>query len=191
MKDGAPGTIVVDISLSRGLVLGLALALLVAALLGYLALGRGEASASAPVSAPQATGLRKYYVTTTTWYGDQADGTDGNGAGVCEPGYHFASLWEILDTSVLEYNATLGVTYADIGQGPASGMPGWVRTGGDADVSFTPGLANCNNWAVRSSDYGGSVAWPDDDWRPFHDVEAWQTDTERCDVEKSVWCVED
>jgi hypothetical protein len=91
-----------------GLVALLTLALLVVALLGYLAWGRDEVAASGPQppldqarNSPLAAsaGLRGYYLTQGMYNGADADGTDGNGAGVCAEGYHFASLWEILDPS--------------------------------------------------------------------------------------------
>jgi hypothetical protein len=145
-----------------GLVALLALALLVAALLGYLAWGQREAVASGlqapldhardrPLDHPfdlaqgrardrpfdraqdkplaASAGLRGYYLTESTYNGADADGTDGNGAGVCAEGYHFASLWEILDPSNLKYDTGLGMVRDDSGQGPPT-FPyfgGWLR----------------------------------------------------------------
>jgi len=152
-------TIVIDINLTRGLVALLALALLVAALLGYLAWNQDEVAASGP-QAPldrardrplaSSAGLRGYYLTQGTYNGAEADGTDGNGAGVCASGYHFASLWEILDPSNLKYNTTLGYTQADSGQGPPTNALGWVRTGYLSNTSTTAGQGNCNAGRVPS-----------------------------------------
>ena len=72
---------------------------------------------------------RAFYLTGTRHTGDEADGTDGNGAGVCANGYHFASMFEILDVSNLRYDVDRGFLQADSGQGPPSNWSGWIRTG--------------------------------------------------------------
>ena len=92
-KDQEGQTIVVNINLTRGLVVLLTLALLATAFLGYMALSREQAAAStllAPLA--QAPSMRQYYVTTTKKPGGEA-------TTACAAGYHMASLWEILDTS--------------------------------------------------------------------------------------------
>jgi hypothetical protein len=174
----------------------LALALLVVALLGYLAWGQREAVASG-LQAPLASsaGLRGYYLTTATYNGADADGTDGNGAGVCAEGYHFASLWEILDPSNLKYNTDLGMVREDSGQGPPT-FPylfgGWVRTGYNSDSSSTTGEGNCNAWTSSSSgDYGTTACLPSD-WTAGQDIHVWQVDTTTCNTTfLRVWCVAD
>ena len=184
--------IVIDINLNRGL---LALALLTAAFLGYLTWGQREAAASGP-QAPLAasSGMRQYYLTTTSYNGADADGTDGNGAGVCADGYHFASLWEILDPSNLKYNTTLGYTQADSGQGPPNGRLAWVRTGYGSSTAATAGLGNCNAWTSSEITHYGTYAYLPSYWpNPSVDIHVWATDESLCDPEKSwgVWCVED
>jgi len=137
-------TIVIDINLTRGLVVLLALALLVAALLGYLAWGQRDAAASgsqAPLDHAQAkplaasSGLRGYYLTQSTYQGNET-------LTACASGYHFASLWEILDPSNLKYDTDLGMVRDDSGQGPPSYVEGWVRTGYYSSTSSTPGYGN-------------------------------------------------
>ena len=202
-----------------GLVGLLALALLVAALLGYLAWGQREAAASglqAPLDHPfdlaqgrardrpfdraqdrplaSSAGLRGYYLTQFWYNGADADGTDGNGAGVCAEGYHFASLWEILDPSNLKYDTDLGMVRDDSGQGPPT-FPyfgGWVRTGYYSSTSSTPGTGNCDAWTSSSSGDYGTTAYLPNDWTAGQDIHVWQVDTTTCDnILLRVWCVAD
>jgi hypothetical protein len=195
-KEQQGQVVVIDINLSRGLVLLLSLALLTVAFLGYLTWDREEASAAgllAPLAA--SSGMRQYYLTETSHSGGDADGTDGDGAGVCEPGYHFASVWEILDTSGLRYNTTFGKTRDDSGHGPPAGVPmaGWVRTGNYSSANDTPGEGNCNNWDDSSdeNDYGTIAALPPN-WNPTaQHIHVWNAGTEPCDSTIRVWCVED
>jgi hypothetical protein len=187
-------TIVIDINLTRGLVALLALALLMAAFVGYLAWGQREAVASglqAPLAA--STGMRQYYLTKTWHYGADADGTDGNGAGVCASGYHFASLWEIMDPSNLKYNTDLGRTMSDSGKGPVTNLYGWVRTGYYNSTSGSPGAANCNAWTSSSDSDWGTYARLPNDWTAGQDIHVWAVDTATCDsaVFLRVWCVAD
>jgi hypothetical protein len=195
VKEQEGQTLVININLSRGLVLLLTLVLLGAAFLGYLALGREQASASgleAPLAA--SSGMRQYYLTQTYHNGGEADGTDGDGAGVCQPGYHFASVWEILDTSGLKYNTTLGSTRADSGHGPPSGVPlaGWVRTGNYSSGDPRPGEGNCHNWSSSSVSDSGTIAALPPTWDTgSQDLLGWNGGTEPCDSTIRVWCVED
>jgi hypothetical protein len=74
MKDEK--TIVIDINLTQGLVGLLALALLLAALLGYLAWGQDEVAASgSPAPLASSAGMRQYYLTTSTYAGNEAAGS--------------------------------------------------------------------------------------------------------------------
>jgi hypothetical protein len=123
--------VAIDINLTRGLVILLALALLAAAFLGYLAWGRDEAAASgSQIPLAASSGMRQYYVTKT--YSVGADAADA-----CASGYHMASLWEIMDPSSLKYNTDLGDTRSDSGQGPPSDKQGWVPTTGPAAKFLT------------------------------------------------------
>jgi hypothetical protein len=200
-----------------GLVGLLALALLVAALLGYLAWGQREVVASglqAPLDHPfdlaqgraqdrpfdraqdkplaSSAGLRGYYLTESTYNGADADGTDGNGAGVCAEGYHFASLWEILDPSNLKYNTDLGATLGDSGQGPPSYWRGWVRTGYyNTTTTTVAGHANCNAWTSSSDSDSGTYAVLPDYWTTGQDVHVWEVSASKCYMTRRVWCVAD
>ena len=130
---------VIDIHLNRGLIAAIVIALLFIAGMGYFAFGMNSVSASSSQAINAGTtGLRQFYISTDTKVVDGANATSA-----CADGYHMASLWEIYDTSNLEYNTTLGITQQDSGQGPP-GNYGWVRTGWGADTSTTAGQANCN-----------------------------------------------
>ena len=169
-----------------GLAALIALTLLTAALLVTLVWGRGEAVASNP-QAPLAAyaSMRQYYLTGSAVPATQV-------LTACAFGYHTASLWEILDTSQLKYNTTLGDARDDSGQGPPSFLGGWVRTGYNGDTSNTPGQANCNNWTSTSGgDYGTYAQLPRDWAIGGEDVHIWEVGTTLCSTSARVWCVED
>jgi hypothetical protein len=193
-------TIVIDINLTRGLVGLLALSLLAAAFVGYLAWGQGEVAASDP-QAPfdhaqdrflaASISMRRYYLTLGTYNGADADGNNGNGAGVCAEGYHFASLWEILDPSNLKYDTALGITRDDSGQGPPNGDAGWVRTGNGSSTDWPPGQGNCAAWTSNASDAWGSNAALSTEWGAGQDAR-WVTNFTSCNSTFiHVWCVAD
>jgi hypothetical protein len=174
-----------------GVVALLTLTLLTAVFLGYLAWDQDEATASTmQVPLAATTGMRQYYLTDDTYTATGADGTDGNGAGVCASGYHFASLWEILDPSNLKYDIGRGEKAVDSGAGPPTTKDGWIRTGYSASTSATPGQGNCDGWASNSNGYNGTVAQLPDDWGEY-DIHVWEVTNQACDGVKPVWCVED
>ena len=70
----------------------------------------------------QAEAKTKYYLTSVSVPGDAA-------LTACDPGFHMASLWEIHDTSNLQYDTGRGLTQDDSGSGPPAAL-GWIRTGG-------------------------------------------------------------
>lgn len=151
----------------------------------------GPAGACAP---------RRYYLTTTTHNGAQA-------LSACATGSHMASLWEIFDTTQLDYDTSLGVLTGDSGSGPPSGGlvaaafglaagPGWVRTGTNAKSvptpTPTPGSDNCDAWtSAAAAGYGTVVAlatyWPG---APQHSS-PWVSEASACNEAFRVWCVED
>jgi hypothetical protein len=177
--------ITIDINLTRGLVAMLALALLAAALLGYLAWGRDEAAASGPqIPLAASSGMRQYYLTKTYSFGADADDA-------CASGYHMASLWEIVDPSNLKYNTDLGVTWSDSGQGPSSYTDGWVRTGYVSSADSVPGWGNCNAWTSSASGDLGTLTWLPLEWGSGQDIHVWEVGLTSCQTDKHVWCVED
>jgi hypothetical protein len=180
-------TLVININLTRGLVALLTLALLTGVLLVYLGLVHEPAAASdlqATYESP--SGLRKFYLTDADYDGDNADG-----ASVCTEGYHFASLWESLDVSNLEYDQDLSTTNDDSGYGPPSSIGGWIRTGYSANNDGNPGKANCTNWGTTLRD--GTTAKLVPNWvvSSIQDIHVWDVENYPCSSDQYVWCVED
>jgi hypothetical protein len=131
---------------------------------------------------------KRFYLTTNEVQGSQALTS-------CAAGFHMASLWEVFDTTDLEYDTSLGFTQADSGFGPPSGSRGWIRTGFEADTSFSVvGRGNCAAWTSTSgTDYGTIVRLtPFWSGAPNHvHVSPWLAEARACDVTAPVWCVED
>jgi hypothetical protein len=131
-------------------------------------------------------GPRRFYLTTTRHFGNQA-------LSACAAGYHTASLWEILDPTGLRYDTELGLTQADSGSGPPSSFGGWVRTGFNPGASLSPGSANCRAWTSAGSTDLGTVVSLHNLWETdaVKIVSPWFATTFACDSEVRVWCVED
>jgi hypothetical protein len=175
-----------------GVVALLAVAVLVAAFLGYLALRPKRATADIQALEAQAAQssyapLRQYYLTSSDAY----DGSQATSA--CSAGYHMASLWEILDPSNLRYNTSLGDSRADSGMGPPTVSFGWVRTGHNNDTGTTPGQANCNTWSVTNAISNGTTVRLAADWSAAdqQDMFVWDVGIHACSDTAPVWCVAD
>ncbi len=189
--------IVIDINLTRGVLIALALVLLAAALLGHLAWNRGEAAASGPQAPPagrqagplaSSASMRQFYLSKTSYDGAHA-------LTACAGGYHMASMWEIVDPSNLKYNTTLGMTLPDAGQGPPD-LQGWVRTGFDMSHASTAGTGNCWLWTSSYGDEYGTIAQLPWDWLNAGGLVApnfgmWHATYSECSAALPVWCVQD
>jgi len=134
-------------------------------------------------SAQSAGGLRKFYLSRA-----RVDGA--HTFHVCVPGFHFASLWEILNPTTLSYDVEDGATNEDAGSGPPSDLGGWIRTGS----SGSPASANCRVWTSNASGDGGTVVelggpifWP----LPATTIAPWTNAVIRCSLTSAVWCVAD
>jgi len=170
----------------------LTLAIIAIIFFGYLVFDQESAAASSqPAPTSAATRMRQYYLTKDSFKGSKPGGSNGSGAGVCASGYHFASLWEILDPSNLKYDTILGDNRPDSGKGPPSYTLGWVRTGSSSNNSHNPGLANCSNWELESG-FGTVVSlttnWTDSSNR---DIFVWDAAFQPCSQNIQVWCMED
>ncbi len=176
------------------LAVGLMLVVLAAIFLGYLGVNDARAVASSQSdTAVSSSRTRGYYLTKESFEGSQAGGINGDGAGVCACGYHFASLWEILDPSNLKYNTNLGDIQDDSGNGPPSFISGWVRTGYSSNNSSNPGQANCSNWESTDSFSFGTIISLSSDWTNSddRDISVWDAALQGCNDAAQVWCVED
>ena len=180
--------LVIDLHITRGLAVVLVVICLAVTSLGYFAWNYKDAAASNPQtpSAPS-NATRQFYLTKDTY--SAVDAIDA-----CASGYHFASLWEILDPSNLKYNSVHGLILDDSGSGPPSTHSGWVRTGYGKNSSGQVGLVNCDAWTSDSSSDDGSTAALVDDWTAdYEDLNVWQLSSANCSFDEYiyVWCVED
>ena len=149
-------------------------------LVGGLALGQRQATAKTANSVEPVE--RGFYLSLATFQGNQV-------RLACAPGYHFASLWEIMDTSNLRYNTSLGRTSDDSGHGPPYGS-GWIRTGATSG-SGSPGEANCYAWTSASpTPIGTTVSLPSNWTAGEEDLLGWNVGSAICSLQRPVWCVE-
>lgn len=139
--------------------------------------------------------MRQFYLTEDIAYNGAApDGGDGYGEGVCSLGYHFASMFELVDPSNLQYNPNLGATRTDSGMGPPSGMQGWIGTGGPKSYAATSGSANCYGWDTSGTGEYGTVVTLQSEWSSAnnqYDLHIWDAGIQECVTNQRVWCVAD
>ncbi|MEZ4354014.1 MAG: hypothetical protein R3F16_10185 [Myxococcota bacterium] len=142
-------------------------------------------------------GERRFYLTRNLFPG-------GDALGACTPGFHMASIWEVLDPTDLAYDHLLGQTAGDSGEGPPSfsttATLGWIRTGFEAQGFGDEGEANCSAW-TNSQEALGTVAGLHQSWQtgptdafgtPVEPkLGAWLSGATFCSIPKPVWCVED
>jgi hypothetical protein len=172
----------IELSLDLGKpVINLIMIGLMAAVIVFLVVCVQSAYASSP-DAPAFGGMRKYYLTNGSYGG-------ANTLYTCDTGYHMASLWEILDTTQLEYNSVLGYDQADSGSGPPTNVYGWVRTGYFSNNSSTPGMGNCTVWSLTTG--YGTVARLTSIWTASPDLHVWDVGSSLCNGVQRIWCVED
>lgn len=147
-------------------------------------------------TAASADPRRAFYMTISQHNGAQA-------LAACAPGFHMASIWEILDPSNLRYatdaeGADDVFRYPDSGVGPPSLSAGWVRTGFASSASATEGLGNCSAWTSSAGSDGGTNVRLEPDWAsptgtgdPSQIVTPWNSFIASCDDFDNVWCVQD
>jgi hypothetical protein len=166
--------------------------------------GAGNVTATGSVTAPSFVGSihfadgsvltsasRKYYQTNTNFTGGQA-------TTACASGFHMASIYEILNISLLTYDTTLGCTTEDSGSGPPATTGGWIRTGFIAtDLTSGPGASNCLAWSSNSPNDSGSIATLPHHWDPtpgvagsISTVAPFVGSTAPCSAPQAVWCVQ-
>ena len=111
----------------------------------------------------------------------------------CDPGFHFASLPEMVQPGSFAYDTTRGRQNADSGYGPPTTIPGWIRTGNDASSTPDAGVGNCNAWTTTSSNAGATVASIKSGW-DVSQVDPrwiWYAIVVGCSGTPPVWCVQD
>ena len=175
---------IIDVNLTRGLAFVLVVGLLALTLIGYLAFGHNNAAASnSMVRNASYEVIRRYYLTVDPYPPTSAKS-------VCEAGFHFASLWEIMDTSNLMYDYSLGLTELDSGEGPPTHWKGWIRTGYTNSSTNTPGIGNCLGWKESGSDQYGTYIFLNEYWSDGGDFGNWKVSASTCNLSNRVWCVE-
>ena len=108
--------------------------------------------------------------------------------GVCAPGFHVATVSELLDIGTYDYDYIHGITSMDSGLGTTDDT-GWLRSGMSKPDSF----ANCENWsnpaptasgvAIMVKFLGGRIdVEPASDWLRIVPAS--------CSNSLSVWCSE-
>jgi hypothetical protein len=132
--------------------------------------------------------VRQYYLTQNTFRANSA-------LTACEAGFHMASLWEIYDTTNLEYDTTRGKIREDAGTGPPSNDDdaGWIRTGNHTAPADRAGYANCDNWTSLEGT-GTAVALGEGHWgREFlaSPIGPWEARVNSCNSLNHVWCIAD
>jgi len=140
-----------------------------------------------------ATGAKGYYLTYLYVLPTAAPSQ-------CAEGYHFASIWELINESNLQYayDHPDAATYSDAGYGPPA-LTGWVRTGWYAEDSNLVGLANCEGWTSDAGLTWGTLAGPGPNWGDptwggvYTEIpgSAWIAITVECFTHVAVWCIED
>lgn len=178
---------VIELHITHRQVFLLSIGILITIWLGYLLFFQHKANASS--LSPQymsSAGSRSFYLTTSEFDGDGADESN-----VCATGYHFASLWEMLDVSNLVYTTGIGMSEDDIGGGPPASLAGWVRTGYTANNTSTAGRANCSAWSSTAG-YGTTVELISD-WTSTTtlDLPPWNVNVHSCALTRPAWCVQD
>lgn len=177
--------IIIEINLGRLGPLLLVLVLLALFLTAHQARARRSEQPQAPAIS-QSFFKGSYYLTNGYFDGASADVA-------CMAGYRMATLWEILDTSNLIYDITLGhqIFDGDQGKGPPTGIGGvgWVRTGGAPSIGNGAGNGNCAVWSYNFASSYGTTAWLPDDWSTTAvKMGDWLTGYAECNTYQRVWC---
>ena len=135
------------------------------------------------IAASKKKGTKKYYLSESAFTGSQA-------STACEKGFHMALLWEIYNTSALQYDVELGLVHSNSAFGPPVGF-GWIKTGNSpSNVTNIPGLDDCLSWTVN--DGKGTAVSLAGHWNTTSSViSPWIAILFTCDNSLSVWCVQD
>jgi len=141
-----------------------------------------------PLGEAGSPGGRMYYLTTSSFEGNQVLNRT-----TCAPGFHVASIFELINASNLSYDKTRGIVNPDQGAGPPTGNSGWVRTGAISWTGQVAGRANCSVWTSNSgADYGSAISivteWDNNVLTP--ELSPWVALTHACSFGNNVWCIQ-
>ena len=119
---------------------------------------------------------RRFYLAKVIASGANADT-------LCGAGFHFASIFELVDVGALRYDTTLGQTTADSGAGPPTSA-GWARSGAGS------GPTNCNTWTDATAAVTGTLTQLSRD-PASQELGPWSVASGACSTLAPSWCVED
>jgi hypothetical protein len=123
-------------------------------------------------------GRRRFYLTPSSAY------TGGEALAACDAGFHFASVWELVDLAALAYDASRGATFQDVDTGPPADLAGWLGSGNPIGTS-----GQCNEWSSSSASVAGHARFLE--LLQFHPLLRLNRFVASCDTPLRVWCVED
>jgi hypothetical protein len=125
------------------------------------------------------TDRRRYYMSVSRTTGDGP-------LGLCRTGFHFASMWELINPSALAYDTWLGEVRDDSGTGPPGYDLAWARNGYQSNGSSIRG--NCGDWTNGTSGKGNALKLDTSsgDAQPI-----WKSEFRDCFDLFPAWCVED
>ena len=125
------------------------------------------------------TERRRYYMSVSRSRG-------GGPLGLCLTGFHFASMWELINPSALAYDTRLGEVTDDSGTGPPGYDLAWARNGYQSNGSSIRG--NCEAWTNNTSGEGNALMLT---ISSGGEQPTWNNEFRRCDDLFPAWCVED
>lgn len=143
--------------------------------------------------------LRRFFLSKQTV-------TGGKAPALCAAtgGFHMASITEVWNVSLLQYDVTLGYTAGDSGLGPPAGVKGWIRTGYGANACIVNNTCNCMGYTSDSPQQNGSmvslVPWANISPDGNLQSQIWQGQPNdngnlhygaKCNGQNRVWCIED
>ncbi|MFP3939106.1 MAG: hypothetical protein ACOC7L_03525 [Acidobacteriota bacterium] len=152
--------------------------------------------------------------TRRSWYLTESQSDGAAAPFACAPGYHMASLWEVLDPTELRYASEEpdAREHADMGSGPPQSIPGWIRTGHqsrstqeDDNSTGDGGYVNCSAYNSNAANEDGTFVMLNRCWQEEEDCNIgsgsevlgkevapwWLASESTCDSLIRVWCVED
>lgn len=173
-----------------GVVGALTVTVLMGAAGGLALVDEGIRFPDGTVQVTAAGGIRRVYLTGSLFQGDQAL------TACTEPGFHMASMWELLDPTRLDYakEVPTATSTDDLGDGLPAGTfgAGFVRTGSTHASTAVIGEANCEAWSSASG--AGTLAKLTTQWANTSlasILQPWEFSLGSCNGSLAVWCIED
>lgn len=149
---------------------------------GSVLLGRAGGSNLCDDALCSSVDRRRYYVTSGSYQGSAA-----GAPGVCAPGFHFASFFELVDPSSRIYDESLGLS---LGTGVPIGALGWFEVG----TTLSDPSLRCSGWSTNAgTGFGAQLAFGDltSSGPPTPAASPWTASLVPCSPSLRVWCAED